>query len=229
MSDRSADELRSRRGILVVDDEVNTRLTLQGALEPLGHRILLAADPAAAIAALKDFRIDLVLLDLKMPGGGGLEVLRHIERERPAVRVIMITAHGTIDSAVESMKLGALDLIQKPFSVDQIRRLVEREMDEARRASAALADYLDQVERARDKIRGGDLTGARQHLARAVDEREDRPEAHNLLGVIEAIGGDRVSAQKHFRMALLVDPAYAPATENLHRSVSREGGAWTLE
>jgi DNA-binding NtrC family response regulator len=225
MTEPRADERRGRRAILVVDDEAHTRLTLEKALEPLGYRVLLAAAAAEAIAALDDSRIELVLLDLQMPGGSGMEVLRHIERHRPGLRVVMITAHGTIDSAVESMKLGALDLIQKPFSVDQIRRLVEREMDESERASAAIADYLEQVDRAREKIRRSDLTGAVEHLTRAIDDREDRPEAYNLLGVIEEVRGDKVAAQKHWRMALLVDAKYAPARENLHRSVSRTGGA----
>ncbi len=221
----STDERKGRRGILVVDDEGHTRLTLQTALEPLGYHLVMAGSAEAATEALADPRIELVLLDLKMPGGSGVEVLRHIERERPGLRVVMITAHGTIDSAVESMKLGALDLIQKPFSVDQIRRLVEREMDEAQRVLAADEDYLDQVGRAREKIRNSNLHGALEHLTRAIDDREDRPEAYNLLGVIEELRGDKVAAQRHWRMALLVDPRYEPAKDNLHRTVSRGGGA----
>jgi DNA-binding NtrC family response regulator len=224
----SPDERRDKRGILVIDDEAHTRLTLEKALEPLGYRVALAGSAADGIAALSDVRIELVLLDLKMPGGDGMEVLRHIERERPGLRVVMITAHGTIDSAVESMKLGALDLIQKPFSVDEIRRLVEREMDEAERSREAEQDYLEQIERAREKIRRADFAGAREHLTRAIDDEEDRPEAYNLLGVIEEVRGDRVAAQKHWRMALLVDAKYEPAKANLHRSVARAGGAQDL-
>ncbi len=222
---RNADERRSKRGILVVDDEAHTRLTLHAALEPLGFRIAMAASPAEAIAALSDPRLELVLLDLKMRGGDGMDVLRHIERERPGLRVVMITAHGSIDSAVQSMKLGALDLIQKPFSVDEIRELVAHEMDESQRAISADTDYLDQVERARDKLRNGDMAGAKDHLTRAIDDHEDRPEAYNLLGVIEEVRGDKLAAQKHWRMALLVDPKYEPAKGNLHRTVSRAGGA----
>ncbi|MEQ1855332.1 MAG: response regulator [Longimicrobiales bacterium] len=225
MTRGSADERRGRRGILVVDDEAHTRLTLQQALGPLGYQVRLAATPQEAIVALGDSSIELVLLDLKMPGGSGLDVLRHIERHRPGLRVVMITAHGTVDSAVESMKLGALDLIQKPFSVEEIRRLVEREMDESRRASTAVADYLAQVEQARDKVRRSDFAGAIEHLTRAIDEREDRPEAFNLLGVVEEVRGDKVTAQRHWRMALLVSPTYEPAKKNLHRTVSRSGGA----
>lgn len=219
------DESREERRLLIVDDESHTRLTLAQALGPLGYGIQLASSAEEAIRELSDPRIDLVLLDLKMPGGSGLDVLRHIERERPGLRVVIVTAHGTVDSAVQSMKLGALDLIQKPFSVDEIRALVRREMDHSERRRVADEDYLEHIARARARIEERDLAGAVPHLTRAIDERGDRPEGHNLLGVIEEAKGNRVAAQKHWRMALLVDPTYEPAKGNLHRSVSREGGA----
>jgi CheY-like chemotaxis protein len=209
---------RSRRSILVVDDEPNALLTLEEALTPLGHRILTSASGAEAIVALADRSIELVLLDLQMPGVDGMAVLRHIERERPGVRVVIVTAHGTVDAAVQSMKLGALDLIQKPCSLADIRALVVRLMDlDARRAGVASA-YDDLVRRARRRIEERDLGAAEELIRRAIDTDDGRPDAHNLEGVVEEVRGHRDAARRHWRVALDLDPAYGPARNNLHRT-----------
>jgi DNA-binding NtrC family response regulator len=209
---------RSPRTILVVDDEPNALLTLEEALAPLGHRVVTSASGAEAIAALADRSIELVLLDLKMPGVDGMGVLRHIERERPGVRVVIVTAHGTVDAAVQSMKLGALDLIQKPCSLADIRALVVRLMDlEARRAGVASA-YDDLVRRARGRIQERSFDAAEELIRRALDCDSNRPEAHNLEGVVDDLRGRRDAARRHWRVALDLDPAYGPAQSNLHRT-----------
>ena len=102
--------------ILVVDDEKNIRLTLSQSLEPLGIPVQTAANGEEALQKLREGQFGLVFLDLKMPGMDGMDVLRRIKDDWPSVRVIIITAYGTIESAVEAMKLGAVDFVQKPFS-----------------------------------------------------------------------------------------------------------------
>lgn len=208
----------SKDTILVVDDERNTRLTLEQALEPLGYELRLAASGEEALAELADSSIALVLLDLRMPGVDGLEVLRHIERDRPDLRVLILTAHGTVDSAVEVMKHGAADVIRKPFSVEEIRALVRREMDPALRADARKARYAGHVREGRRLLEAVQLDAALAHLHQAIEVDPDRPEAHNLIGVIEELRHNRPEAQRHYRTALDLDAAYTPARENLDAS-----------
>jgi len=214
------------RKLLVVDDEENTRITLQAALDPLGYDVALAASGEEALEQLGDPALRVVLLDLKMPGVSGLEVLRRIQAERPDLRVVIITAHGTVDSGVESMKLGAVDFLQKPFSVDQIRSLVQQEMEPDERRTSQAEAYEREVVQARAQIGQGRLDVALAHLRRAEGLDPDRPEAFNLIGVVAELRHDRTEAQKQYRVALDMDPTYVPARDNLHgstRGASRRG------
>ena len=212
-----------QRKILVVDDERNTRLTLEEALEPLGYEVVLAGSGSEALERLLDPGIELVLLDLKMPGVDGLEVLRHAERERPDVKVLVLTAHGTVDSAVESMKHGAADLIQKPFSIEEIRAAVGEWIDPERVEEARARAYDKHVRLGREKIREREPGAAEGHLKRAVSLDPERPEALNLLGVVGELRHDPSEAQKYYRLALQVDATYGPARENLARTTERQG------
>jgi len=209
----------NKRKILVVDDEQNTRTTLEHALEPLSYDIVLAASGEEALQWIADPGIALVLLDLRMPGLSGMEVLRRFEQERPDVRVVIMTAHGTVTAAVESMKRGALDVLQKPFSLEQIRALVRQEMDPAIREAATRAGYDQQLRDARAKIRDGALDAALGQLRAAFARDPDRPEAFNLMGVIAEIRRNRPEAQRQYRLALDLEPTYAPARRNLEKSV----------
>ena len=88
-----------------------------------------AATGEEALAKLAEEDFGLVLLDLRMPGMAGMEVLRRVRATRSHVRVIIITAYGTVESAVEAMKLGAVDFIQKPFSPREIRDLISKVLE----------------------------------------------------------------------------------------------------
>jgi two-component system nitrogen regulation response regulator GlnG len=112
--------------ILVVDDEEGVRWALTKALERAGYRVALAADGPAGLAAAAAPGVDLVLLDVRLPGQDGLEVLRAIRRQRADLPVIMMTAYGTLQVAVEAMKLGAYDYIGKPFDMDEVLLVVEK-------------------------------------------------------------------------------------------------------
>lgn len=116
------------RPILIVDDEKNIRLTLSQSLEVLGVETDSAEDGKEALAKLSEKEFGLILLDIRMPGVDGMEVLRQVRDSRPDIRIIILTAYGTIDLAVEAMKLGAVDFIQKPFVPEQIRERVARVM-----------------------------------------------------------------------------------------------------
>src|SRR6516162_5425895 len=110
--------------VLVVDDEPNVRLVFRTALESAGFRVEVAADGPAALKLLTKAGIDVVLLDLLMPGMGGMEVLRRLREEGNDVPVVIVTAHGSIPDAVEAMKLGAIDFLSKPLNPERLRRVV---------------------------------------------------------------------------------------------------------
>jgi DNA-binding NtrC family response regulator len=116
--------------ILIVDDEKNIRLTLRRSLETFPFEILDAITGEESLDILQHTHIDLILLDLKLPGISGLDVLKAIRERKIDTRIIIISAHGTIESAVESMKFGAIDFIEKPFSPDDIRNLVLKHIAE---------------------------------------------------------------------------------------------------
>jgi len=203
--------------ILIVDDEKNIRLTLSQALETLGMPVQTAVDGEEALQKLQDSDFSLVLLDLKLPGMDGLEVLRRIRESRPKTRVIMITAHGTIDYAVEAMKLGAVDFLRKPFSPNEIRRLVRQVLERQGQEGEGLPDYQTLIDEARQRIREGGLESAWEFTRRAVAADPARAEAYNLLGALLEIKHDRLEAQRFYRAALEIDPTYRPAGENLER------------
>ena len=121
--------------ILLADDEEKILKTLGRALRDDGHEVVTAASAAAATTCLTERAFDLLVIDFLMPDRTGLEVLRELaastpEAERPAV--VMMTAHGSIESAVEAMKLGARDYLQKPFEVDQLLALARRALEDQR-------------------------------------------------------------------------------------------------
>lgn len=114
------------RKILVVDDEESIRWALSKALERDGYRVVLAADGAEGLQCAADPSIDLVLMDIKMPGSDGLETLSRMKEVRPELPVIIMTAFGTLQAAVQAMKRGAYDYITKPFDFGELSILVRR-------------------------------------------------------------------------------------------------------
>jgi len=116
--------------ILVTDDEVGIREFLSDALELDDHDLGVAGSGEEAIAELKKRSYALLLTDLSMPGMSGMDLLRWVRREQPEVEVIVLTAHGTVDNAVEAMKLGAFEFLQKPISgPDELQLLVRRALE----------------------------------------------------------------------------------------------------
>jgi DNA-binding NtrC family response regulator len=112
--------------ILIADDEKNIREGLGQALEMDGYETFLAADGEAAMKIFEEEEIDLVVTDLKMPRLSGEEVLRRIVTEHPTIPVIILTGHGTIETAVKAMRDGAYDFLTKPINLDRLSLLVKR-------------------------------------------------------------------------------------------------------
>ena len=111
----SVEEIRDGALILVVDDEPNIRKMLGGVLGDEGYDLALAADAVEARARLADGAVDLILLDVLLPGTDGLALLAELDAGGEHPPVIMMSGHGSIDTALQAVRLGALDFIEKPI------------------------------------------------------------------------------------------------------------------
>jgi DNA-binding response OmpR family regulator len=171
--------------ILVVDDESNIRMMLKLALAHVRHEVETAADGYEGLERFGDGGgWDLVLLDQRMPGLEGLEVLREMRRRAPAARVVMITAFGTIDLATEAMASGATDFLRKPFTVATLRGAVD----------AALAGRPETAADAESPIPftfdATTVNGYRLHSAPGVSSGADGTVA-DVFTVTDAAGTER--------------------------------------
>jgi DNA-binding NtrC family response regulator len=135
----------SAETILVVDDDPYIQEALQDRLEALGYRVSLAADGQEALEIVERKDPQLILLDIEMPGMKGLDVLKEIRRKERDVPVIMITAYGSIDLAVQAMKEGAYDFVPKPFDPGHVALVVGKAMERQRLRGAVqvLSEQID--------------------------------------------------------------------------------------
>ncbi|HEY1213724.1 MAG TPA: sigma-54 dependent transcriptional regulator, partial [Bryobacteraceae bacterium] len=118
--------------ILVVDDEPNLRRVVQVQLQEMGYRADTAANGAAALEQLRADNFQLLLTDLRMPGMSGVELLKAVRQEFPEVVVIIMTAFGSVETAVEAMKSGAYHYITKPVRDDELKIVVDRTLEHCR-------------------------------------------------------------------------------------------------
>jgi DNA-binding NtrC family response regulator len=112
--------------VLIVDDELNIRRVLSAMLKREGYEVTAAADGEQALAVLQKTPVHVVVTDMVMPRLGGLELLARISADLPDIPVIVITAHGTVDSAVQALKAGAFDYITKPFEQEELKKVIAK-------------------------------------------------------------------------------------------------------
>jgi two-component system, NtrC family, response regulator AtoC len=167
--------------ILIADDEPNLRRVLAAMLQRDGYEVLQAADGEEA-AEMVDEGIGAIITDLRMPRRDGMSLLRYVMEEAPDVPVIMITAHGSVDSAVEAVKLGAFDYIEKPFEQEQIRHVVAKAVKQAelQRKVPRTYDPNDTQLRGRFGI-VGESTGMRQ-IYGVIEKVADTPSTVLITG-----------------------------------------------
>src|SRR6266849_6051686 len=115
--------------ILVVDDELSMREMLGIMLRKEGFEIVVAESRAVAAAVLAKGPVDMVITDVKLPDGDGIEILRHVKAASPETVVIVMTAYGTTETAVAALKLGAQDYLVKPFDVEELKIVVRKTLD----------------------------------------------------------------------------------------------------
>lgn len=116
-----------KRRILIAEDSANTREHLRAYLEKNGHyQVDVAADGTAALELLSGSNYSILLTDLKMPGMDGMGLIEHVRQRQMPVTMIVVTGYGSIDQAVQAMRLGAYDFLTKPVDPDHLRLVIER-------------------------------------------------------------------------------------------------------
>lgn len=204
----------SNRRVLVADDEKNIRLALAETLASMAT-VDEAVDGRQAIDKLTATTYDLILSDFKMPHADGMAVLQASAEVCPDVPVVMITAHGDIETAVQAMQAGAAGFVEKPFTPDQIRAVAAKHLDREAHDRHAAESYDTYLRRAREAVEGRRLDAALEHARQALALRPDRPEPFNVLGVAAQLQMDVAEAQRYFRSALALDDGFTPARKNL--------------
>ena len=162
--------------ILVVDDEANLRKVLAAILRKDGYEVAVAEDGEQALAEFEKNGADVIITDLVMPKLGGMDILMKVRAARTPVPVIIITAHGTVDSAVEAIKLGAFDYITKPFEHAEIRAVVAK----AARTQEANQGHVAPDGSARKSIIGGG--NHMEDLFKVIDKVADTPSTVLITG-----------------------------------------------
>jgi two-component system response regulator AtoC len=146
--------LPEKKQVLIVDDEPNLRKILSAQLARDGYDVMIAEDGEQGLSMLREHHIDMVITDLKMPKVDGMTLLKEALREDPDLPVVMITAHGTVDTAVEALKSGAFDYLTKPFDKDEVRQIVAKAL-KTKELSGAEASATRGATGARFGIIGG--------------------------------------------------------------------------
>jgi two-component system phosphate regulon sensor histidine kinase PhoR len=118
-----------KKSVLVVDDEQDVRETLETVLQKLDYNPVVAANGDEALEVIKSRKVDVVLSDLYMPGMNGIELLKRVKTEDKNIVFLMITAHPTIETAVDAIKKGAYDYLTKPFHIEEVRIKISRAME----------------------------------------------------------------------------------------------------
>ena len=184
--------IKKPASILITDDESNIRLMVRTSLESEGYDVSEASDGRSALEAIKRSSPDLMVLDLNMPVLDGMAVLEELKQltvlRKP--RVIVLTAYGSIATAVKATHLGAADFVEKPVTPDELRRTVfsvlqEPELDNVAQSSTQVNQYAAVLGRVRKSLRLADYTSAETLLTKAAESRgRSTAEYFNLLGVL---------------------------------------------
>jgi DNA-binding NtrC family response regulator len=183
--------------LLVVDDDASIRRVFREIVAPREEVQLSEAKNAEeALDLLRTRVFDVAFLDLRMPGLGGLELLEQLKQERPTLEVVMVTAHGTIESAVQAMKLGAADFLPKPFKLDQVSVILERirRVRHLRKENERLRQELQERYRAKSLVGTGPAMDRCHELIDRV-----RQEGCNVLILGESgCGKDLIARAIHY-------------------------------
>jgi len=182
--------------ILVVDDERNIRNNLRSLLEAEGYKVDTTNNGDDALLRVKESHYDIVFVDIQMPKMGGLELLGYLRGLRPKLAVVMLTAYGTVARAVEAMKLGAVDFLEKPFDPKNLLLLCQEILERQKIGMSGTVDeLLHLAELARQRKA---FTEARVHLKLAMMRDLSRPEPYYQLAELSELSGKVKAIDKVF-------------------------------
>jgi DNA-binding response OmpR family regulator len=164
--------MEERANVLVVDDDLGPRESMRMILKPL-HNVFTAEDGDAALRVLQEKMIDLVTLDLKMPGMQGVDVLKEIKKHDPNIEVIIVTGYGTLKTATEAIKYGVNSYITKPYNLNEITSLIDKAI-ERKRFNHKLTHFFEEAvfsdEEGKEEV--GDLSSVTENGLGQSDRAE---------------------------------------------------------
>jgi DNA-binding NtrC family response regulator len=204
--------------LLIVDDETNVRLSFRMTLETEGYEIFEASSGEQAAQLLAKHSFALAILDLRMPGMDGLELLAKMRESGIRVPAMIVTAYSDVPHAVKAMKLGAIDFLQKPLRPEDFRKIVAEIIDRhARQDDQPVETFSAHIVAAKRCLNLHAFAKARLHLAKALELNAKSVEAFNLAGVLAELLEDYDKAKKYYGRAIKLDKNYEPAQQNMRR------------
>jgi DNA-binding NtrC family response regulator len=218
---------QNTRHILIVEDEPNVRLVLRAALTSEAYTVSTAEDGETALRRLERGKADLILLDLHMPGLGGMATLQRLRERGIDTPVVIVSAHDSVPNVVQAMRLGAIDFLPKPTTPEALRKVVSDVLarhvtapEPHRDAPSPQSPTADDLSRAKAALNRRDFEGAAESLRKALDLDPGCAEALYLLGVLHEMSEERHAAYSDYRAALRADPDFEPARLHLMKFYS---------
>lgn len=214
--------------ILIIDDEINISKTIAATFSEAEYQTEICRDGAAAWEKIKQESWDIVFLDIRLPGLSGIDIIKRIHDNNLKLQVIIITAYGSVENAVQAMKHGAVDFLEKPLEPEILRQTVKSVLSRPLLVQRDLTEYNEFIESAKLHIQLREYPKAHNALMRAVEQKPESAEAHNLMGAVYEVMGDYAAAAQAYQMAIRFDKNYNPARDNLKSLLSREGNTANL-
>jgi two-component system NtrC family response regulator len=182
--------------ILIVDDEKNYLLVLEALLGPQGYEIITVNNAHDALRSVREADLDLVITDVKMPGMNGIELLEECKKIKPELPVIIMTAYGSIEMAVDAMKKNAYDYITKPFQNEQLKLTVKKALDNYRliKQNKLLSQALS------DRFRYGNMVGKSKPILKIYDiiDKVAQSKASVLITGPSGTGKELIAKSIHY-------------------------------
>jgi len=204
--------------ILIVDDETNVRLSFRTTLETEGYEVFDVSSGEEAVQSLAEHTFALAILDIRMPGMDGLELLAKMRENGIKVPAMIVTAYSDVPNAVKAMKLGAIDFLQKPLRPEDLRSIVteilKRHNGQDEPPAETFSAHIVAAKRC-PNLRA--FAKARLHLVKALELNSKSAEAFNLAGVLAEVLEDYDKAKKFYGQAIKLDKRYEPAQQNMRR------------